>query len=73
MHLWAYYMYEHSPLLPQVPTTNLVKLWHSILKRKGATKSTLNQFSLLGIAKHVLVIAKEYNLHAEKAQTAFHT
>ena len=73
MHLWAHYMREHSPLLLQVSTTNPVELWHSVLKGKGTTKSTLNQFSLLGIAKHVLAIAKEYDLRAERAQTAFCT
>ena len=66
-------MCKHSPLLPQVPTTNPVESWHSVLKGKGAIKSTLNQFSLLGKAKHVLAIAKEYDLRAEKAQTAFRT
>jgi hypothetical protein len=73
MHLWAHYIREHSPLLLQVPTTNLVESWHSVLKGKSATKSTLDQLSLLGIAKHVLTIAKEYDLRAEKAQTAFRT
>ena len=49
MYLWAHYMCEHSLLLLQVPKTNPIKSWHSVLKGKGATKSTLNQFSLLGI------------------------
>ena len=38
---WAYNARGHSPLLLQVPTTNLVEAWHSVLKCKGVTKDIL--------------------------------
>jgi hypothetical protein len=34
--LWAHYARCHSPLLLQIPTTNLVENWYSVLKCKQA-------------------------------------
>jgi hypothetical protein len=39
--LWVYYARCHSPLLLQVPTTNPVEAWHSVLKCKGIIKDIL--------------------------------
>jgi hypothetical protein len=57
--LWAHCFREHSPILLQIPTTSPVESWHSTLKTKGIKKDTLQQFSLCGIAKHVLAVAKQ--------------
>ena len=71
--LWAHYARCHSPLLLQVPTTNPVETWHSVLKCKGVTKDILQRFSLLGIVKHSLAIDKKYNLRAEKVKQKWRT
>ena len=63
--LWAHYARCHSLLLLQVPTTNPVETWHSVLKGKGVI---LQRFSLLGIVKHSLAIDKEYDLRAEEIE-----
>jgi hypothetical protein len=65
--LWAYCFCEHSPILLQVSTTNPVESWHSTLKTKGIKKDTLQQFSLCGITKHVLAVAKQWDLRSEEA------
>jgi hypothetical protein len=69
---WANYAREHSTLLMQVKTTNSVESWHSVIKSK-AGKSQMQQFSLAGIAGHVLACAKEYDLRSEKAAADFRT
>ena len=68
LSLWAHYARCHSPLLLQVPTTNPVENWHSVLKCKGVTKDILQHFSLLGIVKHSLAIDKEYDHCAEEVE-----
>jgi hypothetical protein len=71
--LWAHYARCHSPLLLQVPTTNPIETWHSVLKCKGVTKDILQRFSLLGIVKHSLAIDKEYDLRAEEVKQKWRT
>jgi len=71
--LWAHYARCHSPLLLQVPTTNPVESWHSVLKCKGVTKDILQRFSLLGIVKHSLAVDKEYERRAEEVERKWRT
>jgi hypothetical protein len=65
--LWAYCFCEHSSFLLQIPTTSLVELWHFTLKTKSIKKDTLQQFSLCGISRHVLAVAKQWDLRSEEA------
>jgi hypothetical protein len=71
--LWAFYARQHSPLLLQIPTTSPVESWHSVLKCKAITKSQLARFSLLGIAKHIMAYAKNFDLRATKVKSSFKT
>jgi hypothetical protein len=71
--LWAHNTRCYSPFLLQVPTTNPVETWHSMLKCKGVTKDILQRFSLLGIVKHSLAIDKEYDLRAEEVEQKWKT
>jgi hypothetical protein len=57
-HMWANYAREHSPLLLQVTSTNALEGYHSALKY--GNESVMQQFSLLGIVKHVLDLNKRY-------------
>jgi hypothetical protein len=52
--LWALYARQHSPLLLQVTTTNIVESWHNSLKAKiTATTKLQVSFSLQGVARSV--------------------
>jgi hypothetical protein len=57
----------------KVSTTSPVEGWHSVLKSKAVTKSQLSNFSLLGIVKHVMANAKDWDRRAAKVQSSFRT
>jgi hypothetical protein len=66
---WAHYPRSHSPLLLQVPSTNIVESWHASLKLRQ--KSAMSQWSLLGIIRHIANIAKDWDARAEKEAHSF--
>lgn len=47
--------------------TNPVESQHSTLKTKSIKKDTFQQFSLCGINKHILAVAKQWDLQSEEA------
>jgi hypothetical protein len=52
---------------------NPIESWHAVLKHKQINKTTVKQFSLKGIIRHVEVYAKEYDTRAETRRHQFWT
>jgi hypothetical protein len=73
MDQWGHYVRTESALLLQATTTNPIESWHAVLKHKQINKTTVKQFSLKGIIRHVEVYAKEYDTRAETRRHQFWT
>jgi hypothetical protein len=73
MDQWGHYARTESALLLQATTMNPIESWHAVLKHKQINKTTVKQFSLKGIIRHVEVYAKEYDTRAETRRHQFWT
>lgn len=68
---WSLYARQHSQLLLQVTTTNIVESWHnSIKKRSGATRKKQVEFSLCGLARMIHETGLQWD--AENKKRAWH-
>ena len=65
---WAYYARQHSCLLLQIMTTNIVESWHHSIKQHAGGKGAMMKFSLQGTVVHVLAIAEQWQQRADKAE-----
>ena len=66
---WANYACCHSPLLLQVPSTNVVESWHASLKHR--VKKQMTKWSLLGLIEQLSNTAAQWDWRAVKAEADF--
>ena len=63
---WTYYVRQHSCILLQIMTTNIVEFWHHSVKHHVENKKTMMKFSLQKTVLHVLAIAEQWQQRANK-------
>ena len=65
---WAYYARQHSCLLLQIMTTNIVESWHHSVKHHAGGKETMTKWNLRGTVIHTLTIAEQWQQRANKEE-----
>ena len=68
---WVNYARCHSPLLLQVPSTNVVKSWHPSLKH--GVKEQMTKWSLSGLIEQLSNTAAQWDRKAARVEADFRT
>lgn len=53
---WVYYIQQHFCILFQIITTNIVEIWHYLLKFYTSGKKVIETFIYLGVVSYILNI-----------------